>query len=70
MVNELQKQRFILIKRQSRFVNWHKDYKGNYTGKILSLERRIRQLDKRIAELSKPKFGLEFLVKLLQWGLK
>lgn len=70
MVDQLQKQRFILIKRQNRFVKLNDECKGNYVGKILSLERRIKQLDKKIAELSKPNFNLNFLVKLLHLGVK
>lgn len=70
MVNELQKQRFILIKRQNRFVKLNEECKGNYVGKILGLERRIKQLDKQIAEQNKPKFDLNFLVRLLHWGIK
>ena len=67
MVNELQRQRFILIKRQSRFIKLNEECKGNYVGRILSLQRRIKQLDEKIAEQNKPKFDLCFLVKLLHW---
>ena len=70
MVNELQRERFILIKRQSKFVKLQKDCKGNYVSKILYLQRRIKQLDERIAEQSKTKFNLQFLVRLLHFELK
>ena len=34
----------ILEKRKANFVRWNEELKGNYVGKIRTLDRRIREL--------------------------
>lgn len=35
----------ILLKRLNNFKRWNEELKGNYTSQIISLERRIKELE-------------------------
>lgn len=37
----------ILKKRLANFKRWQAELKGNYTGRIMNLERRIRELENK-----------------------
>lgn len=37
----------ILLKRLNTFKRWNEELKGNYTGQIITLERRIKELENK-----------------------